>query len=114
MHFISECVREWCLSFFVYLFACGLGLLARFTNERRPIVNKLDAFKGMSFYHSSDGIRRYVGQASVQRHKIDALLRGCRCKHPLDFVQPILAGWNRTDDLVRLVSNLAGIVFKSD
>src|SRR5882757_4495493 len=114
MHFISECVREWCLSFFVYLLARCLGLLARFTNERRPIVDEVDAFEGMILDHSSDGIGGYVGQASVQRRKINTLFRGRSCEHPFDLVQPVLAGWDRTNNLVLLVSNLAGVVLESN
>jgi hypothetical protein len=114
MHFISERVREWCFSFFVDLLSCGFSLLTCFASKCRPIVDKVNALDGTASDHSLDSFWCDVGQASVQRCKINTLLRGCRCKHPFNLVEPIMAGGNRPNDLVRCVLNVTSIILEGD
>ena len=100
MHFISKCGSKWCLTLLAYLFTCGLGLLVYIADKCRPVVNQFNAFNGTCLYHFSDGIWGNMGQAMVQYCKINTLVQGCHSIYPFNFVEPILAHWNNTNDLV--------------
>jgi hypothetical protein len=99
-------------------FVSQFGILAQVANDCGPVVNELDALDGAIADETTDGVGGNVAEASVECVDVNLFDRACAGTYGvvgmLDFVKPIQAGGDDSNDFAGLVFNLAGAVFEGD